>query len=93
MASRKPPSPYRRYSILYRPVRLRLRVTLPRYSPVSIDGRSYELENPNPGDHFLLCTEIDSRTEDNHIDRDRLTFYNEEGEDVTELYDLRGGGM
>lgn len=60
---------------------------------VSMDGRSYELENPNPGDHFLLCTEIDSRTEDSHIDRDRLTFYNEEGEDVTELYDLSGGGL
>lgn len=42
---------------------------------VSIDGRSYELENPNPGDHFLLCTEIDSRTEDNHIDLARLAFY------------------
>ena len=60
---------------------------------VSIDGRSYELENPNPGDHFLLCTEIDSRTEDNHIDRDRLAFYNKEGEDITELYDLSGGGL
>ena len=60
---------------------------------VSIDGRSYELENPNPGDHFLLCTEIDSRTEDNHIDRDRLAFYNKEGEDITELYDLNGGGL
>lgn len=60
---------------------------------VSIDGRSYELENPNPGDHFLLCTEIDSRTEDSHIDLDRLAFYNEEGEDITELYDLSGGGL
>ena len=60
---------------------------------VSIDGRSYELENPNPGDHFLLCTEIDSRPEDNHIDLDRLAFYNREGEDITELYDLSGGGL
>lgn len=60
---------------------------------VSIDGRSYELENPNPGDHFLLCTEIDSRTEDNHIDLARLAFYNREGEDITELYDLNGGGL
>lgn len=60
---------------------------------VSIDGRSYELENPNPGDHFLLCTEIDSRTEDNHIDLARLAFYNREGEDITELYDLSGGGI
>lgn len=60
---------------------------------VSIDGRSYELENPNPGDHFLLCTEIDSRTEDNHIDLDRLAFYNGAGEDITGLYDLSGGGI
>ena len=60
---------------------------------VSIDGRSYELENPNPGDHFLLCTEIDSRTEDSHIDLDRLAFYNREGEDITGLYDLSGGGL
>lgn len=59
---------------------------------VFIDGRSYEMENPNPGDHFLLCTEIDSRTEDNHIDLDRLAFYNEAGEDITGLYDLSGGG-
>lgn len=60
---------------------------------VSIDDRSYELENPNPGDHFLLCTEIDSRTEDNHIDLARLAFYNREGEDITGLYDLSGGGL
>lgn len=60
---------------------------------VAIDGRSYELKNPNPGDHFLLCTEIDSRTEDNHIDLDRLAFYNEAGEDITKDYDLSGGGL
>lgn len=60
---------------------------------VFIDGRSYELENPNPGDHFLLCTEIDPRTEDKHIDLDRLAFYNEAGEDITGLYDLSGGGL
>lgn len=60
---------------------------------VAIDGRCYELENPNPGDHFLLCTEIDRRTEDNHIDLDRLAFYNEAGEDITGLYDLSGGGL
>lgn len=60
---------------------------------VSMDGRSYELENPNPGDHFLLCAEIDPRTEDNHIDLDHLVFYNEAGEDITGLYDLSGGGL
>ena len=60
---------------------------------VSIDGRSYELENPNPGDHFLLCAEVDSRIEDSHIDKDRVTFYDEAGEDITGLYDLSGGGI
>lgn len=60
---------------------------------VAIEGRTYELENPNPGDHFLLCTEIDSRTEDNHIDRNKVRFYGADGEDITELYDLSGGGL
>ena len=31
---------------------------------VSIGGLSYDLENDGPGDHFLLCTEIDRRVED-----------------------------
>lgn len=60
---------------------------------VSIDGRSYELENPNPRDHFLLCTEVDSRTEDSHIDWGRIIFYNEAGEDITALYHRNGGGL
>lgn len=60
---------------------------------VSIDGRTYELENPVPRDHFLLCAEVDPWIEDNHIDKDRVTFYDEAGEDVTGLYDLSGGGI
>lgn len=60
---------------------------------VSIDGRTYELENPAPRDHFLLCAEVDPWIEDNHIDKDRVTFYDEAGEDVTGLYDLSGGGI
>ena len=60
---------------------------------VTIESRTYELENPNPGDHFLLCAEVDSRIGDNHIDKDRVTFYDEAGEDVTGLYDLSGGGI
>ena len=59
----------------------------------SIDGRSYELENPNPGDHFLLCTEIDSRTEDNHVDLDKVRFFDADGKDITGDYDLSGGGL
>lgn len=60
---------------------------------VSIEGRAYELENPAPRDHFLLCAEIDSRVEDNHVDRDKVRFYSADGEDITGLYDLSGGGI
>lgn len=60
---------------------------------VTIEGRTYELENPAPRDHFLLCAEIDSRTEDNHVDRDKVRFYSADGEDITGLYDLSGGGI
>ena len=60
---------------------------------VSIDGRSYELENPNPGDHFLLCTEIDSRTEDNHVDLDKVRFFDADGKDITGDYDLSVGAL
>lgn len=60
---------------------------------VSIDGRIYDLENPAPRDHFLLCTEVDSWTEDIHIDKDRVAFYDADGENITALYDLSGGGI
>ena len=60
---------------------------------VSIEGRAYELEKNTPRDHFLLCAEMVSRVEDNHIDRDRVTFYDTDGEDITGLYDLSGGGI
>lgn len=60
---------------------------------VTVEGQTYELENPVPRDHFLLCAEIDSRTEDNHVDRDKIRFYGADGEDITGLYDLSGGGI
>lgn len=60
---------------------------------VSIDGRSYDLENHTHRDHFLLWTEIDSRVEGRWVDRDKVRFYSADGEDLTELYDLSGGGI
>ena len=60
---------------------------------VSIGGLTYDLEKNWPRDHFLLCAEIDSRVEDNHINKDKVRFYSAEGEDITGLYDLRGGGI
>lgn len=60
---------------------------------VFIEGQSYDLALPKRDGHFLVYTEISSYVEDNHVDRDRVTFYNEDGEDITGLYDLSGGGI
>lgn len=60
---------------------------------ILIDGSNYDLHIQNPTGYFLLCTEIDNRIEDKHVDRNNIIFYNEKGEDITELYDLSGGGI
>ena len=69
-----------------------------RDSIVESGGKKYLLlggrdQSAKPKDHFLLCAEVDSRIEDSHIDKDRVTFYDEAGEDITGLYDLSGGGI
>ena len=38
---------------------------------VSIAGQTYELQ-ADAKDHFLLCTEINSHVEDNHVDRNSM---------------------
>ncbi len=60
---------------------------------VLIQGQTYELYTEQARDRFLLYTEIDSRIEDNHVDRDKICFYNEMGEDITGLYNLSGGSI
>lgn len=60
---------------------------------VSIDGMRYDLFTPKAKDHFLLHIEVDPWVEDTHINRGDLVFYNEQGEDITALYDLSGGGI
>lgn len=57
---------------------------------VLIEGQVYELHT-EAKDHFLLCAEIDHRPEDCLVDRNYISFYNEKGEDITELYNLSGG--
>jgi len=60
---------------------------------VLIEGQAYNMNVDKGKDHFLLCTEVDSHVKDNHTDRDDITLYNAVGEDITELYDLSGGGI
>lgn len=60
---------------------------------VLIEGQTYNLYTETVKDRFLLCTEIDHHVEDNHVDRGHIRFYNEKGEDITEFYNLSGGGI
>lgn len=60
---------------------------------VLMNGRTYDLYPGPAEDHFLLCTEIDRWTQDSHVDRGHISFYDESGEDITARYDLSGGGI
>lgn len=60
---------------------------------VSTDGRTYELDLGKATGHFLLYTEIAGYAEDSHVDKGKVLLYDEAGEDITELYDLSGGGI
>lgn len=60
---------------------------------VSINGVNYDLFTQDSQEHFLVYTEVDYRIEDTHVSRDDIIFYNESGENITELYDLSGGGI
>lgn len=65
-----------------------------RISKIScrISGRTYELDAGNES-RFLLYTEIDRLVEDSRVDRSGVHFYGDTGEEITELYDLGGGGI
>ena len=60
---------------------------------VEIHGEVYQLELPKPGEYFLVCTEVKSYTGDNHVLPDQITLFDAQGKDITEQYDLSGGGI
>lgn len=60
---------------------------------VLINGLTYELYPEGTNGRFLSYAEIGPYVEDRHVDRDFVRFYNEQGEDITDLYDLSGGGI
>lgn len=60
---------------------------------IPIDGQTYNLNMQDADNIFLNCMQINGYTQDMHIDRDKISFFNDEGEDITKLYDLSGGGI
>lgn len=61
----------------------------------TVEGKTYTMENTTGDTHFLLCTELSSdwSPEEDHIDRETLRLYDEQGNDITADYDLSGGGI
>lgn len=60
---------------------------------VLIDNQTYEIETPKANDRFLVYTEIDAHVDERNVNRENIAFYNSEGEDITKLYNLSGGGI
>jgi hypothetical protein len=60
---------------------------------VLINGQTYEMDIPKATNHFFVYTEIDNHVEDKQVNRDHINFYNDKAKDITELYNLSGGGI
>lgn len=58
----------------------------------TLEGFTYTLDIPEKSE-FLVWKKIDSRIEDVHLDLDTVRLFNAEGKDITEQYDLSGGGI
>ena len=58
----------------------------------TLNGFTGQLEIPQKA-QFLVCMEIDSPVEDAHLDLERIHFFNAQGQEITEQYDLSGGGF
>ena len=56
-----------------------------------IDGRVYHLDIPPAP--FLVCTPVHDSGWDGTVDLGQLTLYDSQGADITDRYDLSGGGI
>lgn len=57
----------------------------------TLDGQSYRMDIPM-SKRFLVYTEVHSHMQLTHMDLDSLSFYNTQGEDITEQADWNGVG-
>lgn len=51
----------------------------------------YHLDIPSAP--FLVCTPVRDSGWDGTVDLDQLTLYDSQGADITDRYDLSGGGI
>lgn len=57
----------------------------------TLEGQNYSMDIPM-SKRFLVYTEVDNRMKLTYIDLDSLSFYNAQGEDITEKVDWNGVG-
>lgn len=58
----------------------------------TLEGFTYTLDIPEKSE-FLVWKKIDSHIEDVHLDLGKVRLFNKEETDITDQYDLSGGGI
>lgn len=64
-----------------------------RHISVEIQGFTYEMDVQRETSPFLFCIEIDDSITGLDLSLENIVFYDEEGNDITEMYDLSGGSF
>lgn len=67
----------------------------PRIAKITaeMDGNVYEFVIEDDADHYFFCVELDPQPNSSDLNRGNIVFYDSEGRDITELYDLTGGAF
>lgn len=67
----------------------------PRIAKITaeMDGIVYEFVIEGEADHYFFCVELDPQPSSNDMDRSTVVFYDSDGNDITNAYELMGGGF
>ena len=59
----------------------------------AMDGFVYEFVIEDDASHYFFCIELDKQTLGNDLSRSDVFFYDHDGNDITDAYELSGGGF
>ena len=59
----------------------------------AIDGIVYEFDVDDTSDHYFFCIELDPQPNSSDLNRGNVVFYDSKGNDITDAYELSGGGF